>query len=284
MHELEHLPIHLIERHLADATSESERLELEGHLQGCAQCRARLAEAVEARQAFLQRNPPEIRARQAVAAAALAPRIFALPWVRIGLPSLASVGALAAVLMVVSHPDAPATAPGALGVAGPNAAEGGAERPAILSKGAAGVTAFVQGASGDRPRPLSDATRVAAGDRIQLVIRPAADKSHVAVYGMDRSGALARLFAYDASTAKTPPPALRVDDAPGPERLFVVMSAVDVPSAAVVQAARAALGPDATEGVAALSTFVIPGHADAQVESLLIRKKIGTPPKHESEP
>lgn len=248
MAERDHLPNQLIDRLLAEAASEPEQTRVAEHLESCPQCAAKLRQAEEAREAFLQRNPPELRVSQ------LLEKPPSHRARRLLVPAFAATAALAVVIIVwISRPS-------------------GDQRPEILTKGSAPVSFSVhrastgeiwEGESGDTFRP---------GDAVQLKVDPPADMTHLSVFSMDYLGKPTHLLSLRASGPRSLPHSLILDDSPDPERIFVVFSKAPIGQKIVGQSAARAfeiVGGD----IKSLESFEIRTDSDAIVRSILIKKE-----------
>lgn len=250
MADVSHIPIYLLERHLADATDAAQQERIASHLPGCAQCQTRLADMQKERRAFLERNPPDLRARQLLQSRRKARRRPSLLW----LPSLAALATAAVV--VVTWVDL-----------SPND-----RRQAVLSKGSKTVSLRVQRADGARLEAARSGEAFAPGDRLQLHVHAPEGFDHIAVYSMNHRGSANHLFDASAQDAAKGLPSLVLDDATEPERLYVLLSVTAVPDKEVLEALQRAFGR-AQNDIVSLETVIVPGHPSTVVESILVRKR-----------
>lgn len=238
-----HVASHLIDRYLAGLLDEAESASLEGHVRSCAACRSRLEEARGARAAFLQANPPEIRARQLLAPG---PRPARWGW----LAPLVLAPALAALLLVLRPWEASRE-----------------PQPEVLLKGGALVTFEVQRAGARSGWQGRSGDRLRAGDAIRIRVDPPGP-AHVTVLAVDHAGAVTRLMDVRAPGPTALPRSLVLDDAPEPEQILVVFSEAPVATEELqrmVQAAfRAASGrieelrvPHLHGGVGKIVSFLV---------------------------
>lgn len=183
------------------------------HLDGCEVCRGRAGHQLREREAFVLRPVP-----QAIRDVSARP---ALPWWREWLPLGLAFAAAAAVFVAVPAirgPDAP-------------------QIDTIRFRGELPTIEVWVDRGG--PRALRDGERVRAGERIQLGYDPRGASS-IALAGRDGTGRI-EVWTTNAPTGiglVRAPFALTLDDAPGPQELFVVGSDRPLDEAAV----KAALG------------------------------------------
>jgi hypothetical protein len=183
------------------------------HVAGCDRCRADL-EALGADQARFER---EIFPRTRAAIEARATRWWRRPW---ALPALGGLAAAAALLVFVRpHDD-------------------------IRAKGAAALAVFV--ARGDGVQPVENgASHLHAGDRIRFVLWPNGLK-YAVIASIDGAAHATIYYPFhgDRSATLAPGPRVEVpgsielDDAPGPERVFAVLSARPLDTAPVLAALK----------------------------------------------
>jgi len=193
------------------------------HLDGCARCRADRDAADELRARFVAQVMPRTR-----------PATRRRRWALLALPALA-----AAVALLVVWRDR-------------------GEPPELAIKGGATWQVFAHRA--DATFAVHDGTRLAAGDRIRFVISPAGAR-YVLVASIDGAGHATIYYPY-AGPSSEPiagpraelPGSIVLDTAPGPERVFALLSDQPIAADPVIALLRTigAAGPDAIRRFAAL--------------------------------
>jgi hypothetical protein len=149
--------------------------------------------------------------------------------------------------------------------------------PIISVKGASLVEVFARrnaaGSVGGKPAVVrvAEGARLASGDALRFVLYPTG-LSHVLIASVDGAGAVSIYFPFhgeasatiDGRTAMSVPGSIVLDQAPGPERLFIIYSAQPVSARAVREAlaATAAAGPSA---IRVTRTLPLPGTTQATV-------------------
>lgn len=249
--------------------SAAERAWIEGHLESCPACAAMTAELDAARDEFTATVAPRSAARLS-ARLAERRRGGGRPrwgWLSAGLliPSAAVVVALVA----VRRPP-PVTG----GAAGPAEARRELE-PDYTEKGGGRAQMMVAARRGTRVFAVRPGELLQAGDQIRFVIQ-GARHPFVMIASVDGRGHANVYVPYDgvSSLAVAPgariemPGSIVIDDSPGPERLFALLSHRPIDAAKV----RAALGSVGGRGAAAIrSTTALDVGADEQV-SMLVEK------------
>jgi hypothetical protein len=140
--------------------------------------------------------------------------------------------------------------------------------------GAAALAVFV--ARGDTVTPVEDGkSRLRAGDRIRFVLWPAGLRYGV-IASIDGAGHATQYFPFQgdrsvplAAQARLEiPGSIELDHAPGPERIFAVMSARPLATATVLEA----LHQLASQGIAVIRTTTTLPIQAASVTSILFEK------------
>jgi hypothetical protein len=216
----------------------------DAHIASCASCQARL-ETRRARVVEFQATwqGPTWSRIEAEARAGARRRRWGRAWL-LAVPGLA----IASVLLFVSPRPPPA-------VRGPTA------------KGSALVEIVCRREG--QVFPIGPADEVVAGDALRFRPLPRAGARFIQVGSIDGTGAYAPFYPPDAAGVSVPlPPAgapldgsIRLDDAPGPERLFVVLSSAPLPVRDVARAALAGAANgdrvDQLAGVAVSSAWIV---------------------------
>lgn len=218
----------------------------DAHLEACASCRARLAERRARAAEFESSWATPTWTRIAVAGRARRPGwrrwfTFAFPF--------ASLAAVATVWWTVAPPRPP-------GAVGPT------------PKGRA--LAEIVCRRGDRTFVVGPGDEVAPGDALRFRPLPIwSEARYVQVGSVDGTGTYAPFYPPGDDGASVPLPApgtalegsIRLDDAPGPERLFVVLSTAPLPAREVARAAlaHASRGEDVDRigGARVLTTWIV---------------------------
>ena len=200
----------------------------EEHLQACAACRAEAAALRESHAHFtthvLPRTLPALRARAA-------------PWWSRRLTWIAApVLAAAAALVMITVGTGPAP-------------DGGD----LLVKGGAALQVVVR--RGDHTAPVAAGATLAAGDEIRFVVAtPRA--GYLLIASVDGRGATTVYHPYGGSQSAPVaaaarlelPGSIRLDDAPGPERVVALWSSTPLPARAVTDA-LAAIGAGGADAI-----------------------------------
>jgi hypothetical protein len=237
-----HPSVRALHEHLLATSHPAKNDEIAAHVAACERCRADLRALEADHQRFEREVFPQTHAAMIARAT---------PWLGRGWtwPARGVLAAVAALLVLVGlrHDD---------------------------RRGAAALAVFV--ARGERVQALEDGrSRLRAGDRLRFVLSPAGQRFAV-IAAVDGAGH-ARVYFPAAGDRSAPlateahvdiPDSIELDDAPGPARVFAVMSARPLATAAVTEALRAV----ARHGAAAIrATRTLPIEA-ATVESLLFEK------------
>ena len=239
-----------------DALGAEEAARAREHVASCERCRGEL-EAGRAARAHFQENVfarslPRVQERARKPA-------WRGPWLsRIAIPALAAAVAL---MLIVRARDVPGERPSSLEIEG---------APSSLGiKGAAGLQVFASRA--DRVFPVHDGSRLAPGDRIRFVVRPAGlhylliasvdGSGNTTVYhpyGGTRSGALG-----DGPRVEIPG-SIVLDAAPGPERIYALFSRAPIEAEQVAEALRD-VGARGHDAIRNQRTVAIPTATQASV-------------------
>ena len=197
-----------------ELSSEQHR-EAQAHLEMCEHCAKRLRAQEQERQAFELRPVPEA-IRNAKPAAAGWWRAFRRWWGPVGLAMAAAVA-----LIIVSLP------------------------PESREKGTPPDALEVWVDAGEGPRPLRPNEALTEGDRVQLTYR-ADGSTQVAFAGRDHTGVVELYGGRPVPPGpgmRNAPFALALDDAPGPQEFFVILSDRPLDDATVIRAVQAPLEP-----------------------------------------
>jgi hypothetical protein len=196
------------------------------HLTGCERCRGDL-EALETDQRRFDREVFPLT--RATVVERRAPRRL----MRFLIPSIALLAAGASLLLFA--PTGRLAAPG----------EGDLPGDLIRVKGAAGLIAIFAARDGN-VLPVEDGkTRLRAGDRIRFVLWPAG-LGYAIIASVDGAGRTTIYHPYggteSAPLARGPrveiPGSILLDDSPGPERVFALLSAKPLPAPTVIEALK----------------------------------------------
>ena len=242
---------------LEDYLMARERSKVAPHVGGCDTCRGRIAQMEREGQDFLQYVFPATVAKVEEAASRGA-RPAWMRWVYlVPLP----VAGLAAVLFVALSPGQKMTGPGEdyIGVKG--------------AAGTLGLTVFLGAVEGARPLkggevvPLNSALRFSVS---------AAKECNLWVLSVDGTGEVSRLYPVSGDRAAALkrggvlPGGAVLDGKPGPERIFAVCSAKELPYTTVERAAQGAVTPGE---MAVRSVGVIPGLPDGTAQATVLLEK-----------
>jgi hypothetical protein len=240
----EHVSQMTIDGLAARLLSDAETATARAHVASCTRCRGDLETAEAACATFTREVLPRTLDR-------LAPR-RAAPW-RILAPAFA-VSGLATVLLVVwfvRRAPVPPTADDDLRM-----------------KGA--LTFQVFASRGDQVFAVRDATRLAAGDKIRFVVG-AGEARYVLVASIDGAGHATIYHPYGgARSAPAPvqptdlPGSIVLDAAPGPERVFALVSREPLAAGDVARTLEA-LGERGAAAIRATPTLDLPGVTQASV-------------------
>jgi hypothetical protein len=146
--------------------------------------------------------------------------------------------------------------------------------PDLRAKGGGAMAVFV--ARGDSVVTVEDGkTRLRSGDRIRFVLWPAGQR-YAVIGSIDGAGRATVYFPFQGKESAALPEGPRVevpgsivlDDSPGPERVFAVLSGRPVTTTAVTDALRA-LGRQGGAAVRRTTALPIPGTAS---QSILLEK------------
>jgi hypothetical protein len=204
------------------ALSAAEAAAAQVHLERCPRCRHEHETTRALHQRFRQVVLPATRER-------LRPRPWwrKQPWLLAMAPA---VMAAATLLLLVHARPAPLVV----------------DEPALATKGAASLRLFAR--RGDRVFAVHDRDPLRTGDAVRFAIEPAGWR-YLLIGSVDGAGKATLYFPFDgaASAAIAPdrpyelPGSIVLDDAPGPERVFALLTAAPLDGSAV-KAALAALG------------------------------------------
>lgn len=198
------------------------------HLGGCERCQTEL-DALAADQGRFEREVFPLT-REAMERRGTAPR-WGLRW---GLPSLLVLTAGTCLVLLVSGRQLAGVGAGG---------EGGADD--ILRAKGQGLLAVFASRAGSVISIEDGKTAVRAGDRIRFVLWPAG-LTHAVIASVDGAGRVTVYHPYGGSESAPLAPGPRVevpgsielDDSPGPERVFAVLSARPLQTAVVVEALK----------------------------------------------
>lgn len=206
------------------------------HLAGCARCCADRDAAAELRAHFIVEVLPRTRA-------VAPPRAWRRAWLAI--PALAGVVVL---LVLLRRGDPPA--------------------PELAAKGDATWQVFAH--RGDLTFAVHDGAELAAGDRIRFVVAPGAAR-FLLVASIDGAGHATIYYPYGAAESEPIagarvelPGSIVLDAAPGPERVFAILSDEAIASAAVLAELRA-IGAGGPEAIRRTGTLSIPALAQRSI-------------------
>jgi hypothetical protein len=260
-----HLTALDLDRLLLDETDPGERTRIESHADACPACGARRAEHVDRAARFrgvvFPRTAPALEARRPAAAPG---RLWLLG---LAVPALGLV--LAAGLGRLRDRGGPHAGPLAGG-------------PELGVKGGPLLHVFAR--RGDRAPDgsgpvvrVADGTRLAAGDALRFVLDPTG-LPYVLIVSVDGAGQVNIYFPFhgevsapvDGRTSVSVPGSIVLDEAPGPERLYVIYSERPIEARAV----RHVLARTAAGGAPAIrSTVHLP--IEGSVQATLLFEKEG---------
>jgi hypothetical protein len=238
-------------------TSEAEQASIEAHLGVCGRC----ADAQRTRKQAAERFLRDVLPRTAAAATARTQSDAA--WVkRFVFVALPLAGATLFAFMATTVPrehqaPAPLLDPGAdLGIKG------------------VGFRVFAR--RGERVTPVASGARLRAGDAIRFVLEPTGMR-YAMVASVDGRGRASVYVPFDGTESVAIDPGARweapgsvvLDAAPGPERLFLIVSAQPVSSDVVLDRLRS-IGAAGAAGIRSVASLPLNGTAQA---SLLIEKE-----------
>lgn len=196
------------------------------HVRACPRCR-RTAERREAsRQMFAARLAAPLRQRLAVAPPR--PTFWSARWRAPSIIGAAAVVGLFAVIQV-RRPDARTNAESYVGAKGD-------------------VAIQLAGRRGGRVFLFDGETAAQPGDELELTVRGAAGSPYVLVGSVDGTGRFSPFYpaSLDGRSLELPPggrplePPVQLDDAPGPERIVIVLSSAPLPARDVARWAESA--------------------------------------------
>ncbi|MBK7863142.1 MAG: zf-HC2 domain-containing protein [Archangiaceae bacterium] len=222
-----HVSTHLVDLHTAGALSPEQLAQVKAHAATCETCAAKLSAAAKARDEFLARNPPALRAEALLGQAR--PHRSPMRWL---VPAFALVAALLFAFVVLQRDDG------------------------LVLKGGPAVSAWVKRpATGRTWAPAPDEV-LQAKDQLQLQVSPAG-RSHVTVYALDAGGTFIKLFEQDVKGTATLEHSLTLDDSPGPDTLFVLFSEAALPELARAQVESAGESLQAGTATVAVRRWVV---------------------------
>ena len=245
---MSHLSAYALDALALDAVDGEARRRALDHLEGCARCRADRDAAAELRGHFTASVLPRTRAVPP-------PRAWRRAW--LALPALAGVAVL---LVLIRRGEPPA--------------------PEIAVKGDATWQVFAH--RGDLTFAVHDGAELAAGDRIRFVVAPGAAR-YLLIASIDGAGHATIYYPYGAAKSEPIagarvelPGSIVLDAAPGPERVFALLSDEPLASAAVLAELRA-IGAGGPEAIRRTATLSIP--ALAQRSIVFEKASFGTAPR-----
>lgn len=226
-----------LERLVAGELTGNERVDVEGHVVGCAQCSDRVAPMKRGFGAVAEADPRKMLAaiRRGGEGAPTPARARWRRWLFAAVPTCGAV----LLLMMWLRP-------------------GAAPEPGTRAKGGLALHVFRQ--VGDGAERLVSGGKVRAGDRLRFAVDlPAAGQ--VAIVGVEGSGKLFAVWPLEAGTATALPAgrghelpgAVALDDSRGRETLYLVQCAGRAPACSSTGAGR----PPACGDACALSPFVL---------------------------
>jgi hypothetical protein len=210
----------------------------EAHLSACAGCRRYIEELEQAQRAFLTERPAErfvaeLRARTP----SPAPSVLRPAWLgRWQIPAFAALVAPAlacvAALMLLRPPPSPSP-----------------ESPNVRLKGARLEVLFLRRGMTE-PSVVTDETLLRPGDRLRFAFA-APRAGHLLILGRDGTGAVAAYYPTGAARSfpvrpedpSTLPGAVALDEAPGPEEVYLVFSERPEEFAPLAEEVRAGRAP-----------------------------------------